>query len=129
MRSIVDIKNEYMATYRQGLNLKTKKASQKKFDRCHEIRMEFRDALSALLSAGDKLTGVRFGVTGVIGGAGAVGPQAVITVLDVYTQQIVVGIPTQEYPNGEVFKIDFLDGWMGELNLNALLTIKQQKVA
>lgn len=126
---ILEIKNEYMTTYRQGLKLKTKKASSKKFDRCHELRLQFGEELEKLLKSGDVLTGVRFGVTGIIGGAGAVDASAKITVLDVFTQQIVVGIPTQEYPNGEVFKIDFLDGWLGELNLNALLSIKSESRA
>jgi hypothetical protein len=129
MRTLLDISNEYRATYRQGLNLKTKKASQKKFEICRELSREFGDVLQETLQEGEVLTGALFGITGIIGGAGAAYPEAKITVLNVYSEQVVVAIPTAEYPNGEVFKINFLDGYMAERNLNALLTLKSKKVA
>jgi len=124
MRTLNQIAQDYMVVYQRAFELKTRKAQLKNLERCEDLRHEFWGTLSEVLEQGDVLTGARFGITGIIGGAGVAHADAKLTVLDVYTHSITVSIPTSEYPQGEVFRVDFLDGWMGQSNLKELMRVK-----
>lgn len=105
-------------------SLKTKGAQSKAWDKVREVEVAVHDVISGLYSNGQPLpTGV-FTVLGIVSGMGAINDGRSATVLDVYLREIVVSVPTSEYPNGEVFRVPFLEcGKLGRLNLNKLVGI------
>lgn len=105
-------------------SLKTRKAQEKAWDKVQALRFELSEVLSAKYPKGATLPEVRLNVYGIVSGVGAIDSGSQATVLDVYSKEIVVSVPTSEYPNGEVFKVPFADGSIfGKRNLDKLLTI------
>lgn len=122
---LVSLYSQYKAHYSRGLALKTVKAQRKAFDKADALRLEFDEVAAVYFPRGMKFQlGSDFGVTQKYPfTAGALHKGAVVEILDVMGGALNVSVPTVEYPTGEVFSINLLDGYMGHLNIQNVNSI------
>jgi len=120
-----EFKNELTKQLEQAYNkvysVKTKAAINKQRDRLIDIESNISDILKTKYT--EYLPKGYFTVYGIISGVGGIeSTGSNIKILDVYLREIVVSVPTKEYPNGEVFKVPFSENKFGMLNLDRLLS-------
>lgn len=125
-KTLVSIYSQYRAAYERGLSLKTAKAQRKAFDLADAKRLEFNTWLALYFRPGEVLelqsdfaVTQKYPLT-----AGILKKGALIEVLDVMGGALNVAVSTDEYPDGEVFSINFLDGFCAHLNVQNLDKIK-----
>jgi hypothetical protein len=110
---------EYALLYKKGLTLKSEKARQKAFDRVEDLRLQFGLELANEVNYGAEIVlKSNFAATQKYPfSCGMIHKGAKVKILDCTAQGVNVAVPTAEYPEGEVFHVDFFDGAMGQLNL------------